>query len=135
TPGAHDRTYPGVSAGLDHRAGQDDPLPPELDREQRVSGLVEVLRGRRSVRRYTERDVPDDAVRSILESALWAPSPHNSQPWRFAVLRSAAARERLSTALGDRWRADLAADVMPADEIDRLIGRSRERIGGAPLVL
>src|SRR5205085_4393611 len=57
------------------------------------------------------------------------------QPWRFVVLSSLASRQRLATALGERWRADLADDGMPAEQIDRLIGRSRERIGGAPLVL
>ena len=97
--------------------------------------LAEVLRGRRSVRRYSDRPVPTEAIRAALEAARWAPSPHNSQPWRFAVLRSSAARERLATALGQRWRADLAADRMSAEEIDHLIGRSRERIGGAPVAL
>ena len=97
--------------------------------------LAELLRGRRSVRRYVDREVPRQAIRSVLESARWAPSPHNSQPWRFAVLRSAGARERLANALGERWRADLAADGMPAEQIDKLIGRSRERIGGAPVAL
>ena len=97
--------------------------------------LAELLRGRRSVRRYVDREVPRQAIRSVLESARWAPSPHNSQPWRFAVLRSASARERLANALGERWRADLAADGMPAEQIDKLIGRSRERIGGAPVSL
>jgi coenzyme F420-0:L-glutamate ligase / coenzyme F420-1:gamma-L-glutamate ligase len=97
--------------------------------------LAELLRGRRSVRRYTDREVPREVIRAVLESARWAPSPHNSQPWRFAVLRSPAARERLAQALGERWRADLAADGLPGEQIDKLIGRSRERIGGAPVAI
>jgi F420 biosynthesis protein FbiB-like protein len=97
--------------------------------------LAALLRGRRSVRRYLEREVPRSALEAVLESIRWAPSPHNSQPWRAALLRSATARERLATALGERWRADLVADGLPAEAIDRLIGRSRERIGGAPAVL
>jgi coenzyme F420-0:L-glutamate ligase/coenzyme F420-1:gamma-L-glutamate ligase len=74
-------------------------------------------------------------VRAVLEAARWAPSPHNSQPWRFAVLRSSVARDRLAAALAVRWRADLAADGMPGEQIEKLIGRSRERIGGAPVAL
>jgi F420 biosynthesis protein FbiB-like protein len=97
--------------------------------------VAQLLRGRRSVRRYTAREVPRAVIRAALEAARWAPSPHNSQPWRFAVLSSPAARQRLATALGERWRADLAADGMPAEQIDRLIGRSRERIGGAPVAI
>jgi coenzyme F420-0:L-glutamate ligase / coenzyme F420-1:gamma-L-glutamate ligase len=97
--------------------------------------LAELLRGRKSVRRYTEQPVPREILLATVESARWAPSPHNSQPWRFAVLHSAAARAKLATALGERWRADLAADGMPPKEIDALIGRSRERIGGAPAAI
>jgi F420 biosynthesis protein FbiB-like protein len=97
--------------------------------------LAALLRGRRSVRRYLEREVPRSALEAVLESIRWAPSPHNSQPWRAALLRSPAARARLARALGERWRADLTADGLPAEEIDRLIGRSRERIGGAPAAL
>jgi F420 biosynthesis protein FbiB-like protein len=97
--------------------------------------LAALLRGRKSIRRYLDRPVPAGAIAAVAESLRWAPSPHNSQPYRLVILRTAAGRERLASALGDRWRADLAADGMPANQIDRLIGRSRERIGGAPLVL
>lgn len=97
--------------------------------------LMELLAGRRSVRRYTSQKVPAEVVRGIVEAARWAPSPHNAQPWRFAVLRSAAARQRLALALGERWRADLTADGLPAEQVDALIGRSRERINGAPISL
>ena len=97
--------------------------------------LAALLRGRKSIRRYLDRPVPAAAIAAIAESLRWAPSPHNSQPYRLVILKTAAGRERLASALGDRWRADLAADGMPAEQIDRLIGRSRERIGGAPLVL
>lgn len=97
--------------------------------------LLELLASRRSVRRYSSQNVPPQLLREVLEAARFAPSPHNAQPWRFAVLRSAAARQRLSLALGERWRTDLTADGLPPEQIDALIGRSRERIGGAPVCL
>ncbi len=105
------------------------------DKGRTPDTLAELLRGRRSVRRYLDREVPRTALDAIVESVRWAPSPHNSQPWRLALLRSPASRERLAAWLGERWRADLAADGLPVVEIERLIGRSRERIGGAPAVL
>jgi F420 biosynthesis protein FbiB-like protein len=110
-------------------------LPSTRPADEHAATLAELLHGRRSVRRYLPDHVPDRVVREALEAARWAPSPHNSQPWRFAVLRSAASRERLASFLGERWRADLAADGMPPAAIDALIGKSRERIGGAPLVV
>ncbi len=50
------------------------------------SQLLELLRSRRSVRRFANRAVSRDDVVCLLEAARWAPSNHNRQPWRFIVL-------------------------------------------------
>lgn len=50
--------------------------------------LLDLIASRRSVRRYAERPVPEEAVRSCLEAARLAPSAENSQPWRFVVLQN-----------------------------------------------
>ncbi|MBU7040211.1 MAG: nitroreductase family protein [Theionarchaea archaeon] len=47
----------------------------------------EAIVTRRSVRDYQEKPVPDEVLVDILETAKWAPSPVNSQPWRFIVIR------------------------------------------------
>jgi coenzyme F420-0:L-glutamate ligase / coenzyme F420-1:gamma-L-glutamate ligase len=114
---------------------QTQTLPSTNAAGEQAATLANLLHGRRSVRRYLPDEVPDHVVHESLESARWAPSPHNSQPWRFAVLRTPESRNKLATFLGERWRADLAADGMPPRAIDGLIGKSRERIGGAPLVV
>jgi nitroreductase len=44
------------------------------------------IRKRRSVRKYRAEAVPRDAVRTILEAGIWAPSGLNNQPWKFKVL-------------------------------------------------
>src|SRR5829696_7125109 len=46
--------------------------------------LMNALLGRRSVRRYLNRGVPEEVIVRVLEAARWAPSPHGRQPWRFA---------------------------------------------------
>jgi nitroreductase len=48
--------------------------------------LFEVLRGRRSIRRFAPQPVARADVIRLLEAAGWAPSNHNRQPWRFLVL-------------------------------------------------
>lgn len=51
--------------------------------------LDEAIRGRRSVRRFLPEPVPRADIEAMLESACWAPSSTNFQPWRFlVVLRS-----------------------------------------------
>lgn len=42
---------------------------------------------RRSVRHFTEEDVDDKTITTLLECARWAPSGLNNQPWKFVVIR------------------------------------------------
>ena len=64
----------------------------------------EVLAKRRSVRHFNNKlDVSDEDVRALLEAATSAPTAGNIQPWRFTVVRSLEARERLAIALRQRW--------------------------------
>ncbi len=48
--------------------------------------LMEAIRGRRSVRRYQDREVPRELLEELMEAACWAPSADNLQPWYFVVL-------------------------------------------------
>lgn len=45
---------------------------------------------RRSVRKYKDRQVPEDLVRRMLEAGRYAPSAGNCQPWKFLVVRDRA---------------------------------------------
>src|SRR5687768_2063471 len=50
--------------------------------------LHNFLRTRRSIRRFKPDPVPASVIEEILTTATYAPSAHNRQPWRFAVLAS-----------------------------------------------
>jgi nitroreductase len=41
---------------------------------------------RRSIRKYTDKAVPDSAIEEILRAAMYAPSAVNRQPWHFIVV-------------------------------------------------
>jgi len=58
--------------------------------------VIEAIRTRRSVRQFTREPVSDEALNQILESAVWAPSGKDNQPWKFAIVRDPAIREALS---------------------------------------
>jgi nitroreductase len=49
--------------------------------------VLEAIRTRRSIRKFKDQNVPDDAVEKILTAGIWAPSGMDNQPWRFAVIR------------------------------------------------
>jgi PPOX class probable F420-dependent enzyme len=97
--------------------------------------VLDTIRGRRSVRRYLPARVPDEAVEQILEAARWAPSPHGSQPWRFAVLRRAETKERLADAMGEEWRTNLQMDGQDAAVVEKRLEGSRSRLLDAPVLV
>jgi nitroreductase len=54
---------------------------------------------KREVRGYSDRPVPDAAVRRILEAGRIAGSSRNRQPWRFLVVGDPGVRERVAEAV------------------------------------
>ncbi len=51
-----------------------------------MEDIIEVIKTRRSVRRYKKENIPRATVMEILEAGRWAPSSSNNQPWRFVVI-------------------------------------------------
>ena len=60
-------------------------------------GLFEAIHTQRSFRRFTDRPVSEEAV------ATRAPSPTNSQPWAFIVVRDPATRRALAEIYAKAW--------------------------------
>jgi len=93
------------------------------------------LLSRRSVRRFRDEPVSQEVVERLLTAATWAPSAHNRQPWRFAVITSSEAKERLGRTMGDELRRDLLADGVSETEAECQVWRSQQRIMAAPVVI
>lgn len=100
-----------------------------------MHNLLDLIRTRRSIRRYTQDAVPADVIEQLLTAATWAPSAHNRQPWRFVVIADERTRHKLAAAMGDQLRRDLAADGRSPEFIERDAGRSFARLTGAPLLI
>jgi nitroreductase len=66
-------------------------------------GLFEAIDTQRSFRRFTDQPVSDETIRRMLEAARKAPSPTNSQPWAFIVIRDAATRRALAEIYAKAW--------------------------------
>jgi len=97
--------------------------------------LLDLIKSRRSIRRYTDVSIPRSSILRLLEAAIWAPSAHNRQPWRFAVITEPAAKDRLARAMGERLQADRAADGDDPEDIERDVARSYARLTGAPVLI
>lgn len=63
--------------------------------------LSQVIRDRRSIRKYKDTPVEWDKIERVLNAARLAPSWKNQQCWRFLVLTDAAKRASLLAAFGE----------------------------------
>jgi F420 biosynthesis protein FbiB-like protein len=97
--------------------------------------LLDIMRTRRSIRRYRPDGVPGAVIAELIEAAHWAPSAHNRQPWRFAVVEATETRKMLAIAMGARLRSDLESDHAPHAVIEADVARSYARLTGAPLII
>jgi nitroreductase len=62
--------------------------------------FLEVIAGRRSIRKFRDEDVPDELVERVLEAVRWAPSGGNIQPWEVIVVRNPETKQALQETLG-----------------------------------
>ena len=97
--------------------------------------VLDTIHGRRSVRRYLPKEVPDQILTHVLEAARWAPSPHGRQPWRFALLGREETKERLADAMGEEWRVNLEMDGQSQEIVERRLEGSRRRLLDAPVLV
>lgn len=109
------------------------------DSESLVTGraleLDDLIRSRRSVRRFRPDPVPRGAIERILEAGRWAPSPHGSQPWRFVVLTRLEVKQRLADAMGSAWEHNLAMDGQAPDVMEARLTASRRRLTETPVLI
>ena len=60
------------------------------------SAVMKAIYERRSVRNFADAQVSRDLVMAALETASWAPSGLNNQPWRFAIIWERESKEALA---------------------------------------
>ncbi len=95
--------------------------------------VIEAIQKRRSVRKYLPHPVPHELVLEVLAAAGWAPSAHNSQPWRFIVIDDPKIKRSLAEAMGQAWAADLVKDGLTINEDNRK--ERLERFANAPVLI
>jgi len=81
-----------------------------------MADFMDIIKERRSLRRYEEKDIPDEVLNKVLEAVQWAPSWTNTQVWEVVVVKDPAIKSALSETLTE-WN--------PA----------RKSVAGAPVVL
>ncbi len=97
--------------------------------------LLNLIKSRRSIRRYRRKRLTVSEIDRILDCAIYAPSAHNAQPWRFFYMHDKGKKESLIKGMAERFRVDLEKDKVPFSTINRKIQRSIRLFSQAPALI
>lgn len=61
--------------------------------------LMDTIKGRRSIRRYQDKEIPEADLQKILEAVQWSPSWANTQCWEVVVVKGEEMKKKLQEAL------------------------------------
>ena len=64
-----------------------------------MADFMEIIKGRRSIRRFQAKEVPDEDLNTTLEAVRWAPSWANTQCWEVVVVKDPSIKQRLQEIL------------------------------------
>jgi len=89
------------------------------DMVQRSLSFYQELDKRRSIRHFSNEEIPDEVIYNILKTASTAPSGAHKQPWFFAIVKSSEIKKEIRNAaekeeyvnyhgrMGKEWIKDL----------------------------
>lgn len=72
--------------------------------KERAYSFSQEMRNRRTVRHFSEREVPFEIIEKCIEAAASAPSGANLQPWHFVVVRDAEIKRQIRIAAEEEER-------------------------------
>lgn len=98
--------------------------------------ITELVKSRRSIRRFKSTKVSREFMNAILDLARWSPSAHNAQPWRIIVIDNDEVKKRLAAKMGEAWLFDMLKDGVPKEEAEKIVKvESLDRITKSPIVI
>jgi len=98
--------------------------------------LGEVIKTRRSVRRFQDKPVPEDLLLKALELATWAPNGGNYQPWRFLIVSNKDLINQMADAV--KAKTEIIASWPEAKQCGEVVERWRRTsdfFRGAPVCI
>jgi len=86
-----------------------------------MADFMEIVQGRRGIRRYQDREIPKEDLTAILEAIKWSPSWANTQCWEVIVVKDSAIKKKLQETLSPNNPASDA--IMDAPVVIALCGK------------
>ncbi len=97
--------------------------------------FIEVLKSRRSIRRYKAQIPSKKTILEILDLARYCANAHNSQPYRFIVILNSNLRKALIKAIVSKYEQDLRKDGIPEARIANVIENATNNFLDAPVLI
>lgn len=89
--------------------------------------MLKEIEMRRSIRKYIDKEVEEEKLTQILNSARLAPSGNNTQPWHFIVIKSEKNRQKLAYAShNQKWMMSAPIFIVCVADISSRIKDTKE---------
>lgn len=103
-----------------------------------IDEFLELVKKRRSIRRFNPDPIPDEYIEKILEAARWAMSGANAQPWEFIVVKDQEMKNKIAEShLEDRketyWIEQTRVQELKHPQL--LNAPTKSEIKGAPVLI
>lgn len=101
-----------------------------------VTSFSRLVKSRRSIRKFQDRSVERDKIRTCVEAARIAPSAENVEPWRFLIIDDPEVKDQLcqrafsGVYAATRWAAKAPVIVVILAKLDILANRIGKQIQG-----
>ncbi|MFX1490197.1 MAG: coenzyme F420-0:L-glutamate ligase [Promethearchaeota archaeon] len=108
----------------------------DLFRESESKKFIKILKNRRSYKfSFDNKDVERKIIEDCIEIARWAPSAHNGQFWRYAILEKDNLRNKLIEKMNKKLKSDLIKDGKSEEFIIQKINKTKNRFLNAPKLI
>lgn len=79
--------------------------------------VLKTIKDRRSVRRFLDKEVDSETVKTLLKAAAWAPSADNEQPWMFITVKDKAKKQNIMESFMNRMTEYYESHGIPMQNI------------------
>lgn len=86
-----------------------------------MSATLDSILSRRSIRKYENKEIPQETINNILEAGRQAPSAVNKQPIRFVVVKDGETSKNFSSALFNRFIKDAPMVIVGCADVKSLL--------------
>jgi nitroreductase len=90
--------------------------------------ILSVIKGRRSVRDFLTKEIPEELINELVEALIWAPSAGNLQARRFIFVKNPEIKKKLArAALGQSFIAEAPLVLVGCADLERIARRYGSR--------